>query len=73
MRTKQIIENQEKKVQNDYDNTGTHNVPFLKEKTNETIQNNSNLLYNKRLDDEKNIENYLNILINKIKRRYCQY
>jgi hypothetical protein len=67
MRTKKFLENQDQVIKNDYENIGTHNVPFLKEKANEEIPYNFNLLYNKYLEDEKNMENYLNILINKIK------
>ena len=64
---KNNLENQNKEVQNDYEKTGTHKVPFKKERKSGKTKKDINYLYNNLTKDEQNIEYYLSTLINAIK------
>ena len=60
MKIKVDLINQDKEVENDFIKTGDHNIPFKKERN---IQNDEN--FNEYLKAEKNVDDYLNYLIEK--------
>ena len=60
MKFKEDLNKQDKEVENDYIKTGEHNIPFKKERN---IQSDEN--FNKFLEAEKTVDDYLNKLIKK--------
>lgn len=61
MKFKEDLNKQDKEVENDYIKTGGHNIPFKKERN---IQSDEN--FNKFLEAEKTVDDYLNKLIKKV-------
>lgn len=60
------LNNQNKEVQNDYEETGTHQVPFQKQKNDEVYPKNYYDIYNEYIQAEKKTEKYLEILLKEI-------
>lgn len=60
------IDKQDKEVQKDYEKTGTHKIPFKKEKNKTKFPNDIDILYNKYINDEKNTKNSIENLIKRI-------